>query len=211
MKKCLVGDFNPLKNMSMGRIIPYSLENKECLKPPTRCCVLFMSWLIFPLGLFNNLVWTHYLLQFQWNLGTQGLMDRGDYIAPINADASGLLNLYFFWLTIEKFGTVESFLQYPFAIWGVFVWGLPKHIWFHPKIWDLKNQNLWRFLHWENFSCLHWNWGKSVTPFSEKPKSCGGAPLFSRFLEKKNTILLTPRKDVGSICHSWVWLSSQVL
>jgi hypothetical protein len=58
------------KYESMGRIIPYSLENKECLKPPTRCCVLFMSWLIFPLGLFNNLVWTHYLLQFQWNLGT---------------------------------------------------------------------------------------------------------------------------------------------
>ena len=24
--------------MSMGRIIPYSMENKECLKPPARYC-----------------------------------------------------------------------------------------------------------------------------------------------------------------------------
>jgi hypothetical protein len=33
----LVGGFNHLeKYQSMGRIIPYIIENKKCLKPPTR-------------------------------------------------------------------------------------------------------------------------------------------------------------------------------
>ena len=36
----LVGGFNHLeKYQSMGRIIPYILENKKCLKPPTRTIV----------------------------------------------------------------------------------------------------------------------------------------------------------------------------
>jgi hypothetical protein len=33
----LVGGFNPSeKYWSIGRIIPYIMENKKCLKPPTR-------------------------------------------------------------------------------------------------------------------------------------------------------------------------------
>ena len=34
----MVGGFNHLENMSssMGRIIPYIMENNQCLKPPTR-------------------------------------------------------------------------------------------------------------------------------------------------------------------------------
>jgi hypothetical protein len=33
----MVGNFNHLeKYESMGRIIPYIMENKTCLKPPTR-------------------------------------------------------------------------------------------------------------------------------------------------------------------------------
>jgi hypothetical protein len=32
----LVGGFNHLEKYSMGRIVPYIMENKQCLKPSTR-------------------------------------------------------------------------------------------------------------------------------------------------------------------------------
>ena len=41
--KMLVGGFNPLKNMKVSwMIIPYMMENKKCLKPPTRYIYIYI-------------------------------------------------------------------------------------------------------------------------------------------------------------------------
>jgi len=49
----------PLKNIwSMGRMIPYIMENKKCLKPPTSCIAL-MSFDIVTLGGKNIKQTTH--------------------------------------------------------------------------------------------------------------------------------------------------------
>jgi len=61
---CLVGGFNPSqKYLSMGRIIPYTTENKK-MKPPTSCIVSFCSRTIIGITSFpmftvvlNKIVW----------------------------------------------------------------------------------------------------------------------------------------------------------
>ena len=46
IQHCLVGGFNRLENYpSIGRIIPYIMENKKCSKPPTSCSPCQNTWI----------------------------------------------------------------------------------------------------------------------------------------------------------------------
>ena len=100
INQSLVGAINILKNMSssMGRIIPYIMENKKCLKPPTRIILVQrpINWDMGP----QNVSYSDFFSSFDFQLISQH--------TPFLIRSVGGSQFYFFLSTLQKYQSIRN-------------------------------------------------------------------------------------------------------